>query len=1209
MDLGASISAISQSTFDKIRNEIPISMIKPTREAPTQADKSKLSSIGETTFTLTIKGRSEKGEENLEIRGIRFSILRSLSYPIILGCDVIQNLGLQTMADSAVLIRGIKFITIDNSVVNSCHAEVLNESSFNYGDEQFRVTQITVPMPPLDSVSQMLTLCEITCGCHYEPRTCVFSFTEGELETQCEDKMFLYSIHSLADSCNLNTVPNVKFTSCQSVKTGKFNLTNITRPVTSKGRTLISYDFYKPLVNKSKLTADGKTRLSQILIEMRPLFSASQTDVGIYRDELVNIQLKNDSDVVPYQKPRPIPWAARDFVKSKVNELISAGIFERTKGSQTNSPCHIVMTKKANGEKKFRLTVDYSTLNKFLVPNIYPLPRIRTIINDLAGSRFFSSIDLRHGFWNIQLDPKCQELLAFSIGQEQLQPTRLPMGLACSPSIFQRIMIQIMQDFLNNFVHVYLDDVIIYSKDEATHLDHIALVLKAFQKSGILLNADKCAFGQTEMKYLGFLVSDKGWQVLPERVKSIQNFVAPRNTKELKRFIGMCSYITSACPLLQFELHELHNVSGKNKFKWGKVQQDCFSRIKQIITNSIIMSYPSDNPAHKLILTTDASDSGWGGVLSQLDSFGVERPLGFTSGTFRDSALNYDIRNKEMTAFVRSLEYFCEYLWSNQFIWRTDNRCLKFLSSSLKDSNLRKNQRILRNIEFINEFSFSIELIKGTSGKMSMADYLSRMYPVPELKCPVSSISEIDVTKFWTRDVDFTLSELSTAQEQDLDIVNYKTSKNWRFMRNKGLKVYLENGIYKAKFRNSNNVLIVVPSSLEETLINTHHVTTHARPKQLYEEIKELFIFPNMFNKIESHVKKCLICVSLKPDKTAKLSMTKSSTPTHPWSCISADLLGPFSMSETGNKYILTIICLMTRFTILRPIKNKEAETVIDAFNKLFMEYGPCINLMTDNGKEFVNGRMAIFLDGLKIAHNKSTPYRPRSNGAVERVNQKIIKFMRIFLTSDTTWDEDLPMIQFTINNEYNRNLGRSSWESWHGWRPILPSLLTFPKSKLKSEKDMNDFTIAARVRKQRIALAQLYLTEESRKANSHSDVVDLPVNTKVLMKTERKPGSSKLFQSWKGPFVVKKKLDNDSYLISGDNDYRKGYIVYRGRLKVVGKLPNDEKIPSKVEEEGEKDMKRNVNPVTPVKDKTKPTLKSTYSLRNRNNIDYGEFM
>jgi len=214
---------------------------------------------------------------------------------------------------------------------------------------------------------------------------------------------------------------------------------------------------------------------------------------------------------------------------------------------------------------------------------------------------------------------------------------------------------------------------------------------------------------------------------------------------------------------------------------------------------------------------------------------------------------------------------------------------------------------------------------------------------------------------------------------------------------------------------------------------------------------------------------------------------------------------------------------------------------------------------------------------------------------------------MKVFLTSDTTWDDDLPMIQFTINNEYNRNLGRSSWECWHGWRPLLPSLLTFPRSKLTCEKDLNDFTIAARVRKQRIALGQLYLTEETRKANSHSDSIDLPVGQKVLMKTERKPGSSKLFQSWKGPFVVKKKLDNDSYLICGDNDYRKGYIVYRGRLKVVGKLPDHDKVPPEVQEEKEKDMKMNANPVLPVKQTVTPKPESRYNLRNRKDIDYSE--
>ena len=208
-------------------------------------------------------------------------------------------------------------------------------------------------------------------------------------------------------------------------------------------------------------------------------------------------------------------------------------------GSHFNAPVNSIKEKpNYEGETpRFRLCVDYSISNQFLEHNTFPIPNIRSIIDELAGSKYFSSLDLRSGFWNVKIDEKSRDLLSFSVGDRQFRPKRLPMGLSISPGIFQRIMRTICKPYLGKFACVYLDDVLIYSKNEKDHIDHIEKIFYCFEQSGILLNYEKCHSGQSKMLYLGFEISDKGWRILPDRIKSIQEMEPPKTIKQPKRFL------------------------------------------------------------------------------------------------------------------------------------------------------------------------------------------------------------------------------------------------------------------------------------------------------------------------------------------------------------------------------------------------------------------------------------------------------------------------------------------------------------------------------------------------------------------------------------------------------------------------------------------------------------------------------------------------
>ena len=1215
LDSGATFSACSADTFETAKMKLQLRQAVRVRSNPSQADQSSLKCAGECIANLSLKSTVN---EVINLLNVRFTIIPNLSYNLIIGMDILSVLGSQIKSKNSVSLGGKYFSCVPPEVAR------LKCRSINFDEIDLCISQISIDHRPTLSSDTDCTLVESKAGSDISFEShCYINFHRSELERPLKINLLHNPVKSVTN--NDDIAQQVQISNGKCLWSGKINILALNNPIEDENRKLISENFYVNLLNKSAFSSGDKEKLKNILIEYRPVFSRDETDIGLYVGEEVEVRLRDKNAEIPYLRNRPIPFAAKEFVREKVKELTERKIFEEvSKGSPYNSPAHIVMTKKEDGSTKFRLTVDYSQLNKFLVPDSYPIPRIRDIINDLEGSKFFSSIDLRSGFWNLKLKKECRNLLSFSVGQKQMRPLRLPMGLTTSPSIFQRIMRQIVSKFLNKFVHVYIDDCIIYSKSAEDHLSHIKQVLEAFRKSGILLNADKCQFAVKTLQYLGFKISDQGWQILPKRKDEILNFKKPRDQKEVKRFIGVVGFLTHCSENLQFLLDPLHKISGtKSKFKWTEVEQTAFDKIKKLIENSVLMAYPKEDPSFTMFLSTDSSDVGWGAVLSQLDEKGIERPLGFCSGAWKGSSVRWDIRNKEFHALVNALEYFYEFLFARQFVWRCDNQALAFLKTSLTGNSLKKNQRILRALDFVNMFNFSFELKKGDTPEMALPDFLSRRVEnQPEIK-RISQINEINFENFWSRNA-CNLADFLDHQKNDPDLLDnksFKKSKRWKFLRSKGLtfKKCTVTGLSKGLFKGKEKIL--VPKDFEETMILFFHLPVHRAPKEIMIKLED-YLFPKMWEKCYSHVKKCEICVSVKPDKSFNPSLTKTSTGKHPWSDLMVDLLGPYSQTETGSKYIFVIGCQLTGFCLLKSMPDKSADSVIKCFEEIFNTYGLPLSVSSDNGSEFKNNQIKTYFEKLKIAQNFSSPYRPRTQGLIERKNQEILKMQKLLKSSEIDWDRDLNLIQFLINNSFNRNIGMSSFTAFHGWAPMVPSMGTFPKINDHSDLRHVDFDLATRILKQRIIINDIFSQRERIKLSCEkSEEKPLSENQRVLMSIPKPIGSSKLWNPWKGIFIVQKRLDNDSYLVSPQDDPRRRYIAYRGRLRPLGppgvKTENFEKSRN-LEKPGAQDSQdgnlteNRENPGA--QDSQDKNLKENhennlpYNLRKRQNSDYRKY-
>ena len=837
IDSGAAFSCINAKfAFEQLK--IDKNQLELTEETAVNASNEPVDIIGtiQLTVEITARGGKNKKKDKIQIRNVWFKVIRNLSCDALLGWEVIRFLSTM-MTHDAVYISDLKVKCINRDeqrrIQNifqvspqSIHSLqlVVKESIITYHNDQM-LTIIRVA-PKSDDLARL------TPG-HYElnlsteepdmavdgtGRKCQIIVYKGSSGIEADGELkatdALFTFNYMIPEIPEIIICKIKCISMHPVrpthKTGHIDGTNedyflsekvsftTKEDISSKGkqvgRTSSHFPVQKGIFsvlegedsssckltntimdNLLEQTILSRRKLKQMVKFYKRVFAYDDNDLGRY-DTPVSIHLRDPNINPKYCKPRVVPYALRDWVDEKLKAMCDSGLIQLARGSPFNSPVHIV--KKKCG--KPRLTIDYRWVNSVIKQNRWPIPNIRELLEKLAGAKVFSVLDARSGFWQLALDEESQEVTAFTCQGRQYTWNVLPMGLSTSPSIYQRVMMDILGDLVFKTVMVYIDDIAVYTEDEDTHYMVLAEVFKRLLKAGIRLHPDKSKLGQATVTYLGYQVGSFGFRPLQSKVKAILEMVKPKTKTELKSFIGAVSFYTSSIPMLQHTLAPLHEISGaRTKFIWTDYQEDAFQKAKQLLSSCGSLAFPNRGENDTTILTTDASNHGFGGVLTEKKQDGKEQPLGYYSGTFRESQVNWPIREKELYSLFYGLEHFYPQLCGTVFIWRTDNRSL----STLSDASLRlkpsgaPNSRLIRWLEFISQFSFTTEHHKGDTGPMNLADCLSRMIkPEGELEDLTKTdkiVASLSLLKlpYWTKTGIPTIDFID-AQQNDKNLLN-----------------------------------------------------------------------------------------------------------------------------------------------------------------------------------------------------------------------------------------------------------------------------------------------------------------------------------------------------------------------------------------------------------------------------------------------------
>lgn len=467
------------------------------------------------------------------------------------------------------------------------------------------------------------------------------------------------------------------------------------------------------VIRTQHLNSEEKQNILGLCQKYKDIFYNENCDLSF--TNAVKHKIRTTDDEPVYRKSFRYPHHLKSEIQNQIRKLLDNKII-RPSISPFSSPVWIVPKKiDASGKKKWRLVIDYRKLNDKTVEDKYPLPRIEEILDNLGKCTYFSTLDLAQGFHQIELHPDSIEKTAFTVDNGHWEYVRMPFGLKNAPSTFQRVMDNVLREYLYKFCFVYMDDVVIFSKSLHEHLIHLNKIFDKFREFNLKVQLDKSEFLCKEVAFLGHIITPNGIKPNPEKIKAIQAYPLPKSVKEIRAFLGLIGYYRR---FIQ-NFAKVVQPFTKCLKKGAKIDQNngdylqAFHNCKELIMNAPILTYPDFNKTFRI--TTDSSNFAIGGVLSQNN-----KPIAFYSRTLNSAERNYSTIERELLGIVENTKHFRPYIFGKQFIIETDHKPLVWLFS-LKDPNSRLVKWRLR----LEEFDYKIQYKKGKEN--SVADALSRI--------------------------------------------------------------------------------------------------------------------------------------------------------------------------------------------------------------------------------------------------------------------------------------------------------------------------------------------------------------------------------------------------------------------------------------------------------------------------------------------------
>ena len=476
-------------------------------------------------------------------------------------------------------------------------------------------------------------------------------------------------------------------------------------------------------LTESDLSENEKKQVNQLIKEYKDLFQWGEGPLSCAHKYEHEIRLIPGAKPVKH-KNRRFSQDQQDLINEEVEKLLRQGVIEKS-----NSPWSSRIVLAWNHyKKKHRVCLDLRDLNARSLADNYPLPNLQDLLQQLAGSKYFTTLDLYAGFHQFNLKPSCREYTAFQTPRHGLvHYVRVPFGAKTAPNGFERLMEEVLGDLHRTTALVFIDDLCIYSSSVEEGIARLRAVFDKLRQANMKLRPSKCKMLQKQVEYLGSIVSENGIAVAKRIIDAVIDFKKPTDPKGIMRFAGLANFYREHISHFADIMHPLVQLTKKGeKWVWTEECENAFNEMKLRLTTAPVRHFV--NFKLPLVLSCDASAVGLGSVLSNLDGRGRQLLVAYGSKTLKGPEQNWNTTEKELYSIFFFVRKFKHFLGGRKFIVQSDHHALKFISGA-KDST----GKITRMLNYLQGFDFEIHHVPGTTMEQIGPDILSRaMLPINE---------------------------------------------------------------------------------------------------------------------------------------------------------------------------------------------------------------------------------------------------------------------------------------------------------------------------------------------------------------------------------------------------------------------------------------------------------------------------------------------
>lgn len=880
-------------------------------------------------------------------------------------------------------------------------------------------------------------------------------------------------------------------------------------------------------------------QLAQMQAEFGDIFKSELPGLPPYRGVEIEAVKLQDENI----RCRPMPRYSqkeKECIKQELSKLIEKGLI-RPSSSPVGHP--VLFVKKKDGG--LRMVIDYRPTNAKTIRNQFPLPRIDELLDQLSGSTVWSALDMTSAYHQCRLLESDIPRTAFKVPDGLWEFRVLCFGLTNSPAVFSQMMMKLFRPYIGKFLLVYLDDLLVYSKTEAEHYEHLRLIFQLCRTHQLYLKLSKCEFFKTEVHYLGHVISAEGIRVDPNKTKAVDTWPVPKTLKQLRSFLGFANYfrkfiqgysrlVTPLTDLTKGAANKYQNIT----HLWTADCQTSFDNVRHALTHAPVLAMPDLSKPFEVIADArgDQTSGALGAVLLQ-----DGHPVAYESRKLSSAEIRYTTTEQELLGIIHALKVWRCFLEGVKFTVVTDH-CPNTFFSTLPELNRRQ----ARWSEFLQMFDFDWAY---RPGRTNVADPLSRL---PDPVAPAHAHSGQTLAALCSRVAADPPAATGAApvacnspallelirSGYDADPHFADTTRKYNLSFDKQQSLWLK----------GHKVVVPDLAHIKAQIflgVHAHIYAGHFGVQKTDELITRYFWWPGLRDFVQSQIQKCDICQRNKPsNRPSAGKLMPLPVPGYRWEVVSLDFVTDLPKTNNGYDAVCVFVDKLTKMVHISPtVSDCDAPELAQIFLRdIYRLHGLPKKFLHDRGTQFMSRFFTRLCHGLGIQQLPSTAFHPQTDGQTERVNRVLEDLLRHFTNAEqTNWDTLLPMVEFAINNAKHASSGFTPFFLNYGLHPKTPLSIQVPSVEEAPVTDLGAPAVTKFVADLQTALgkakALLLAAQDRQKAYAdtrRSPDPDFKVGQEVLLSSKniplKHPGSHKLLPRWLGPFRVAKRISSVAY-------------------------------------------------------------------------------